>query len=287
MTARVSVDSHHHLWKLTGRNYPWIHERIDAPHMREIARDFGADEFREVLRRHGAERSVLVQGEPTVAETDEMLAIARDNDFIAGVVGWIDLEEADAVAEVARRAADPLFKGLRLWLLRNADPDWILRETQGAGLKAVAASGLCVDALLRPQHIAAFLTALDLYPGLRVVICHGAKPVPTEWTPGDTDFREWAAGMKALAARGCYMKLSGIMTESGPDWRPADVKPYLDTMLDAFGPDRTMWGSDWPVVNRGGGYTKWLDAVEELTSAMPARDRARLFGGTAAEFYRL
>lgn len=287
MATRATVDSHHHLWKLTGRNYPWIHERIDALGMRDIARDFEAVEFREVLTAHGVERSVLVQGEPTVAETDDMLAIARDNDFIAGVVGWIDLEAPDAASEVARRAADPLFKGLRLWQLRNADPNWILRDTQTEGFKAVEKAGMCVDALMRPQHVDSLLGALDRHPQLRVVICHGAKPVPTEWTPGDADFRGWADGMKRIARRGCFMKLSGIMTESGPDWQSADVKPYVDVILDAFGPDRTMWGSDWPVINRGGGYAKWLDAIEELTSELTAGDKARLFGGTATEFYRL
>ncbi|MER2533791.1 MAG: amidohydrolase family protein [Rhizobiaceae bacterium] len=284
---RVAVDAHHHLWTLTGRNYPWIRERIDAPGMRAIARDFDAAEFRQVLARHGVERSVLVQGEPTVAETDEMLAIARQHGFIAGVVGWIDLEASDAVPEVARRAGDPLFKGLRLWLLRNADPMWILRETQTEGLKAVENTGLCVDALLRPQHVGNLLTALDRHPALRVVVCHGAKPVPTEWTPSDADFQDWARGMKALARRGCFMKLSGIMTESGPDWRPADVKPYVDVILDAFGPERTMWGSDWPVINRAGDYAGWLEAIEALTADLPVPEKARLFGGTAAEFYRL
>lgn len=287
MDTTVTVDSHHHLWTLTGQNYPWIAERIDAPGMRRLARDFGADEFAGVMKANGARRSVLVQGEPTVAETDDMLAIARANGFIAGVVGWIDLEAPDAAAEVARRAADPLFVGLRLWLLRNPQADWILRETQAAGLRAVEAAGLCVDSLLRPQHMANMSRALERHPGLRVVLCHGAKPVVTEWTPGDADFRAWVEGMKPLARQGCYMKLSGIMTESGDDWRPADVKPYVDAMLDIFGAGRTMWGSDWPVIDRAGGYAKWLDAVGELTAHLSAPERARLFGGTATEFYRL
>lgn len=284
---RATVDAHHHLWTLTGRNYPWIQERIDAPGMRDIARDFGAAELRQVLGEHGVKRSVLVQGEPTAAETDDMLAIARHNDIIAGVVGWIDLEADDAVEEVARRAADPMFKGLRLWLLRNADPAWILRDSQTPGLDAVERCGLCVDALLRPPHIENLLVLLDRHPGLRTVICHGAKPLPTEWVPGDPDFRAWARGMRKLADRGCYMKLSGIMTESGSGWQPAEVKPYVEVILDAFGPERTMWGSDWPVINRAGGYSKWLDAIEQLTSDLSAEDKARLFGGTATTFYRL
>ena len=287
MPRTVTVDAHHHLWKLTGQNYPWIEERIDAPGMRAIARDFTADEFAGVLRAHGVARSVLVQGEPTVAETDEMLEIARENGFIAGVVGWIDLEAPDAVAEVARRGRDPHFRGLRLWLLRNADPEWILRDTQTAGLSAAEDAGMCVDSLLRPQHMANMGLALERHPGLRVVLCHGAKPVVTDWTPGGAEFRDWAAGIARLAKQGCYMKLSGIMTDSGEDWRPADVKPYVDAILDAFGPGRTMWGSDWPVINRGGGYGKWLDAIDGLTAHLSAADRARLFGGTASEFYRL
>jgi L-fuconolactonase len=287
MDTTVSVDSHHHLWKLTGSNYPWIEERIDAPGMRGIARDFTADEFAGVMRENGVARSVLVQGEPTVAETDEMLEIARAHGFIAGVVGWIDLEAPDAVAEVQRRARDPLFKGLRVWLLRNAEPDWILRGTQAAGLTAVEAAGMCVDSLLRPQHMASMSLAMERHPALRVVLCHGAKPVVAEWTPGDADFRGWTAGIARLAKQGCYMKLSGIMTESGEGWRPADVKPYVDAILDAFGAERTMWGSDWPVINRGGGYTKWLDAISKLTAHLSAHERARLFGGTATEFYRL
>lgn len=287
MTAKVTVDAHHHLWKLSGDNYSWIQERIDTPSMRAIARDFEAPELRTLQMQHDVARSVLVQGEPTVAETDDMLAIADANDFIAGVVGWIDLEAPDAVSEVVRRAADPRFLGLRVWLLRNADPAWILNAAQAPGLRAVEAADMCVDALLRPHHIENLLLTLDRYPRLRVVVCHGAKPVPTEWTPGDSDFQTWTVGMKALAERGCYVKMSGIMTESGEDWQPADVKPYLDTILDAFGAARTMWGSDWPVVNRGGGYGKWLCAVDSLTRHLDASERERLFGGTATEFYRL
>jgi L-fuconolactonase len=287
MSDTVSVDSHHHLWTLTDTNYPWIRERIDAPGMRELARDFHASEFSEVMQTHSVARSVLVQGEPTVEETDEMLAIARDNAFIAGVVGWIDLEKEDAVTEVERRAADPLFKGIRLWLLRNEDPAWILRPSQSLGLEATAKSGLGVDALLRPQHIANLSRMLEQHPDLRVVLCHGAKPIVEAWSPSGDEFRAWKNGIATLARQGCYMKLSGIMTESGHDWEPDDVRPYVEAILESYGPYRTMWGSDWPVINRGGGYTKWLDAVREITIGLSSEEKSALFGGTATEFYRL
>lgn len=287
MKNSVSVDAHHHLWRLDGSNYPWIRERIDALNMREIARDFDAAEFREVLRRNGVARSVLVQGEPTVEETDQMLAIARENDFIAGVVGWIDLEAANAVDEVKRRNSDPLFKGLRLWMLRQPDPAWIVADTQRRGIEAAIDCAMCIDALLRPRHIPNFIVAMERYPGMRVVVCHGAKPEIVEWKPGNADFRDWTARLKTLAGKGCYMKLSGLMTESGHGWRTEDLKPYLDTILGLFGPSRTMWGSDWPVINRAGDYDRWLNCVASLVSQLSAEERAQLFGGTATEFYRL
>jgi len=122
---------------------------------------------------------------------------------------------------------------------------------------------------------------------LRIVIDHAAKPDIAHWRPGDTAFRDWSRRMAGLAARGLWCKLSGLVTEARPDWQPDDLRPYVEMALDAFGPDRVIWGSDWPVVERAGGYERWRRATEELLGRLPETSRAAILGRNAARVYRV
>jgi L-fuconolactonase len=253
--------------------------------MGRLLRDFGPDEFGAIIRRWDIGKSILVQAEPTEMETDYCLAVARETPFVAGVIGWVDLARSDAPAVIARRAQDRLFRGLRAWIIAQPDPDWLRRDEVRRGLAVLAEQRLCCEALLGPAQLPEFLSLLDALPGLRVVLCHAAKPEVVRWTPDGQEFRDWSRHLKCCAEKGCYVKLSGLMTESGDDWVAADLKPYFEAILESFGPSRTIWGSDWPVINRAGGYEKWLQATRSLATSLRDPDRDDLFGGSAARFY--
>jgi L-fuconolactonase len=276
------VDAHQHFWALARGDYGWL-----TPDMAPIYRDFGPADLSPLLAEAGVERTVLVQAAPTEAETDYLLTLAGATAFVAGVVGWIDLEAADAAERVARAAQRPKLVGVRPMIHDIADDRWVLRPALEPALRAIAAAGLTFDALVRPRHLPVLLELTERHPTLRVLIDHGAKPDIAGWTVGDPAFRAWAGALATLAGRGCYCKLSGLATEARPDWRPEDLRPYVDTVLAEFGPDRVVWGSDWPVVERAGGYRRWHRAAAELLGTLPADTRARIFRDNALRVYRL
>ncbi len=166
------------------------------------------------------------------------------------------------------------------------DDDWMLRDDVQAGFRAVCETGVTFDALGFPRHLANFLTILNRYPDMRVVIDHCMKPDIANHSRAA--FRHWSEGMSLLAAEtGAFCKFSGLMTEAGPGWSIADLVPYAHHVLDVFGPDRVMWGSDWPVCRLRAEYDHWIAAAEELTAPLDGASHARVFGGTAAAFYRI
>jgi len=269
----MEIDAHHHVWGVARGDYGWL--TPDLP----IARDYGLDDLRPLLG--DVRGTILVQAAATEAETDFMLGIAhRSGGLVRGVVGWVDLAAADAPARVAARAGDPLIVGLRPMLQDIADIGWILRPEVQPGLAAMAAHGLSFDALIKPYHLPVIGELARLQPGLRVVIDHGAKP---DIAAGA--FQPWAERMATLAqATPWCCKLSGLVTEAAPGWGLETLRPYVGHLLEVFGADRLMWGSDWPVLNLAGDYPGWRQAALAL---VPERDRAAVFGGTATRFYRL
>ncbi len=269
----IRVDAHHHVWRLDRGDYGWL--TPDLP----IHRDYTLDDLRPLLGDITA--TILVQAAPTEAETAFMLQTARASDgLVAGVVGWSDLAAASAPDQVARLAADPLLKGLRPMLHDLADPGWILRDDVRPALRAMASARLSLDALVRPQHLDALLTVMHRVPELSVVIDHAGKP----------DIRAgayvpWTTSIARLARETpAFCKLSGLLTEAAADWTLDDIRRYADHVIGCFGPERVMWGSDWPVLNLAGTYAGWRDLANAMA---PARDRGLIFGGTAAVFYRL
>ncbi len=267
------VDAHHHVWTIARGDYDWL--TPDLP----IHRDYGLDDLRPLL--DGTTATVLVQAAATEAETRFMLDTAHASaGLVRAVVGWTDLATSDAPARIAALAADPLLKGLRPMLQDIVDTDWILRSDVGTGLRAMQAHGLQLDLLVKPRHLAILPTLAARHPDLPMVIGHGAKP-----DIAGGGFAPWAAGMARLARETAWCcKLSGLVTEAAPGSTADDLRPYVDHLLATFGPDRLMWGSDWPVVNLAGGYNAWREAAHAL---VPAVAHAAIFGGTAARFYAI
>ncbi len=274
------IDAHQHYWNPSRGDYGWM-----PPDDPVLSRPYGPADLAPSLEAHGIARTVLVQAAPTVAETEYMLGIADATPSVAGVVGWIDFERPDDAATLRRLAAHPKLLGVRPMIQDIPDDGWMLRCDVQWAFRAICDLDLTFDALGFPRHLAHFDTLLARYPDMRVVVDHCMKPDIADHT--EAGLARWAEGMSRLAARGAFCKLSGIVTEAAPEWSVDDLRPYADHVLAAFGPDRTMWGSDWPVCLLRGSYDDWRRAAEEVARDLDDAARAQLFGGTARDFYRL
>lgn len=274
------IDAHQHFWHLARGDYPWPNPEV-AP----IFRDFGPEDLAPLLAQAGVTQTILVQATDTLAETEWLLALARRAPIVAGVVGWVDLAAPDPIATIDRLRRDPQLKGLRPMLQNITDTGWILRPEVQPALAHMAQTGLRFDALIQPRHLPAMLAVAQNHPGLQIVIDHIAKP---RMGAGIAPDPAWEAGMRALAAEpNVWCKLSGMITEIGPDWRPSDLTAFAALVLEAFGPSRCMFGSDWPVVNLAENYQGWTDTVRSLTSGLSSDGRDSIFAGAARHFYCL
>jgi L-fuconolactonase len=272
----MRIDAHQHFWELTRGDYGWL-----TPALAPIHRDFGPADLWPLLHRHGIDATVLVQAAPTAAETAYLLGIAAATPFVAGVVGWVDLGAADAVARIARLADDPLLVGIRPMVQDIADDDWLLRDELTAGFAALARHRLVFDALVLPRHLTRLAAVVDRHPDLTFVIDHLAKPSVAEGA-----LAPWDRDIAALARHpNVVCKLSGLVIEAGQGWSVDDLRPYAAHVLACFGPDRVLWGSDWPVVELAGGYDGWRRATEALLAALPQPGRDAVLGGNARRVY--
>jgi L-fuconolactonase len=273
----MRIDAHQHFWRPSRGDYGWLTPEAHPA----ICRKFLPADLEPLLLDAGVERTVLVQAAASAAETDYLLGLAAETPFVAGVVGWADFEAPDAPQTIAALAGRPKLVGLRPMLQDLDDDAWILRPTLAPALDAMEDSSLTFDALVTPRHLPHLAKLLADRPGLRVVIDHGAKPAIAS---GGLD--GWAVRMRAIAAgTTACCKLSGLVAEAGEKWTEAALKPYVDVLLEAFGPARLMWGSDWPVVNEAGGYAAWHAAAAALTESCSQADRDMILGGSAETFY--
>lgn len=272
----IRVDSHHHVWQVARGDYGWLTPNLP------ICRDYGLSDLRPLLGDITA--TVLVQAAPTTAETAYLLDVARTSDgLVGGVVGWQDFAASDAADRMIAASGEPLLKGLRPMLQDIADDDWILRDALRPALRAMASAGLRFDALIKPAHLPVLLRLYERHPDLPVVIDHGAKP---DIAAGA--FQPWADDIARVARETrAFCKLSGLITEAAPNWQTDDLRRYADQLLECFGPQRLMWGSDWPVVELAGGFACWRAAALELLAGLAIADQAAVLGGTAAAFYGL
>jgi L-fuconolactonase len=267
------VDAHQHFWWIGRHDYPWLDPAL------AIHRDYELDDLRRV--QDDIRATVLVQASPTTAETQTLVGIAQASDgLVRGVVGWVDLAAREASTVIAELAARDVVKGVRPMLGFIEDTDWILRADVQAALETLARHSLSLDVAARARHLPLLPELAQRHPSLAMVIDHGAKP-----TIARGEFQPWARDIARVARETpMFCKLSGLATEAGANWSDDDLRPYVDHLIECFGADRLMWGSDWPVVDLAGGMQRWREASRRL---IPAEMQQAIMRETAVSFYKL
>ena len=278
-----AVDSHHHLWDPTHADYPWMTDELDV-----IRRPFGPEDLRPLLAESSIDRTIVVQARSSLDETRQLLDVAEATDFIAGVVGWVDLTDAAIAGAIEDLRSGPggrFLVGVRHQVHDEPDPAWLCRADVRRGLDAVQEAGLVYDLLVRPPQLPAALETARALPGLRLVIDHIAKPA----IAAGREDQEWEAAMAPfsdLANVSC--KLSGMVTEADwKTWASSDLEPYVQRCLDWFGEDRLLFGSDWPVCLLAATYGAVVDGMRTLLAQLPEPAAANVFGANAVRVYRL
>ena len=272
----MRIDAHQHFWRLDRGDYPWLTEDLSG-----IRRDFLPADLLPKLRQASIGGTVLVQAAATDAETDFLLTLGDDTPWILGVVGWVDLWAEHAGRRIAALATHSKLVGIRATFTGETDEGWFLRPEIAPALEMLISHDLALDALLRTPHLAALRSLARRHPDLRIVVDHGAKPdiAGRAWQP-------WAGAMVALAGCGnVFCKLSGLATEMAPGQPLEDALPYARQLLECFGADRVMFGSDWPVMRLATRYEDWQRFCEERVLA--GNEQHAVMGGTAARVYRL
>jgi len=276
----MRIDAHQHYWTMSRNDYGWI-----TPELPTLYRDYLPEDLEAHLAKHRFDGSIVVQAAPTVQETEYLFDMANRTDSILGVVGWLDLFDPNHRDHYERYRDHPKFVGLRIMIQDMADPNSVLESSFVQALQSYAREDVPVDLLVKSSQLDTLIALLDRVPGLRGVVDHIGKP-----RIASQIFEPWAAQMLQIARHpNIYCKLSGMVTEADHQtWRKEQFVPYIRHALQAFGPERAMFGSDWPVCLLAAGYDEVVDVLE---SAIPAtwgeEERARLFGGNAKEFYKL
>jgi L-fuconolactonase len=273
------IDAHQHFWNLEKVAYPWL-----VPAYGSLYRTIEAAELEPLLKANGIDKTVIVQAMDSYEDTDYMLETAAQFDWVAAVVGWVPLNKpAEAAKKLKEYTQNPLFRGIRHLIHEESDPNWLIQAEVIEGLKQLAYLGLTFDAVaVLPKHLLHVATIADKIPDLKIVIDHLGKP-PIK----DKQMEPWASLIKQAGAYpNVYAKLSGLNTAADwESWSAEDIQPYINYAFEIFGADRLMFGSDWPVANLAGDYSKvWI----EMNKAFEGRSEAEIdavLGGTAIEFY--
>jgi L-fuconolactonase len=273
------VDSHQHFWQVGRFDYPWMTPAVDV-----LCHDYLPTALEPVLQRNGVGQTILVQASNSVAETRWLLTLADENPFIAGVVGWVDLQSDRVGQQLDELAAHPKFKGVRHLVESEPADDWLIQESVRKGLDELSSRGLSYDLLVHTRHLKHARAVVDRCPQLQFVIDHLAKPPIAR-----NEIDEWARQMKPMAAAGnVWCKLSGLVTEANwNSWRIEDFIPYVDKAFELFGPQRLMFGSDWPVCLLAASYEQVLETFQTLLSDLSEEERDRVFSKNASQFYRI
>lgn len=279
----MNIDAHFHAWRIDRGDYGWL-----TPALGAIYRDVPVGHWWLEAQSQSVQGGVLVQAAPTAAETDFLLHLADQNPQVLGVVGWVDMLAPDAPLQIRARAAHPRLKGLRPMLQDLAATDWILQPAAHPALVAMADCNLVFDALIEPRHLAVMGELVERHPRLRVVIDHGAKPL---MHAAPDAMQAWRSGLQQLAqhtqADRVMCKLSGLWTEA-PQGQPCEhIRPWAQALIDIWGPERLIWGSDWPVLELVGSYAQWRSWSLKLLDPLAAAQRQAVLGGNARHMYRL
>jgi L-fuconolactonase len=269
------IDAHQHFWRLDRGDYGWL-----TPAVGPIYRDCLPEHLAPKLARTGVTATVLVQAAPTIAETRYLLRLAREHAFVAGVVGWADFESSAVADDIAELAASSKLVGLRPMIQDIPDVEWMMTPELAPAYEAMAEHGLVFDALVRPEHLPVLLRLHDRHPDLTMVLDHGAKP-----NLRGGDIADWKRDIAELAvSTNMVCKLSGLVTEAGSIERRA-LAPCVDHLLECFGPQRLMWGSDWPVCELVCSYEDWHATTGQLLASLSPEHRAMIFAETALTTY--
>ncbi len=276
----ITIDAHQHFWELGRFEYEWLR----APALHPIRRDFLPADLQPLLRESGVQKSVFVQTQHNMAETRWVLDLAETYEFIAGVVGWVDLAAVDCEDQLLQLQSHPKFVGVRHVTHDEPDDDFIVRPDLLRGLKVLEKHAVPFDLLFFVRHLPHAAQLAQQLPGLPLVIDHLSKPeIRRQTTEGwEAPFRE------AARYPNVYVKLSGMITEADwNNWQSTDLETYVNIALEAFGPERCMFGSDWPVCQLAGSYRQVHDALAHCLESLSAEHRAAVWGGTAQRFYQL
>lgn len=272
----MRIDTHLHFWSLANPFTDW-----PTPDLASIHRDFGPEDIATHLADGRIDGTILVQAAPSLAETEYCLKLAAQVPSVRGVVGWVDFESSDVLAQLERLAQNPLLKGLRPMVQSIEEPAWILRDSFNPIFRAMERHGLRFDALVLSHQLHDIDQLSRRYPALLIVLDHGGKPPIANGTD-----HEWRQDIARLAHNpSVYCKLSGLWTEAGEDRSVTAIQPFVDYLLASFGPERLMWGSDWPVINLAGTYNEWLEQCEAMLAALSNEQKAAVFGGNGRRFY--
>jgi L-fuconolactonase len=273
------IDSHQHFWQVGRFDYPWM-----SPGVAVLYQDYLPAALEPILKQRGVTRTVLVQASNSVAETRWLLDLADQFPFIAGVVGWVNLQDDDVGTQLDEFGARAKFKGVRHLVESEPADDWLTQPRVLNGLRALGARGLSYDLLVHTRHLRNAKAVARDCPELSLVVDHMAKP-----PIASGEIKAWANEIGELAAyQNVFCKLSGLVTEaSRATWRIEDLKPFVDVALECFGPKRMMFGSDWPVCLLAASYGRVLETFQTLLADLSGEERRAIFGVNAAKFYRL
>lgn len=273
------IDSHQHFWQVGHFDYPWMSSEVEV-----LYRDYSPSMLEPILKKCGVSKTVLVQASNSLAETYWMLNLAERHQFIAGVVGWVDLTDQGMEQELEVLTANPKFKGVRHLVESEPQEDWLVQPGVLRGLRLLEKHRVTYDLLVHTHHLKHVKTVAEACPNLSLVIDHLAKPPVAG---GET--AKWANELKAVAAYpNIRCKLSGLVTEANiTSWTTDDLRPFVERALEIFGPQRMMFGSDWPVCLLAASYERVLEAFQTLLAGLTEGDRLRVFGENAARFYGL
>lgn len=275
---RMKIDSHQHFWKYNAAEYPWMGDALAM-----CRRDLLPTDLEPLLDQAGLDGSIAVQARQIVEETDFLLDLAAAHPRVLGVVGWVPLCDAGVGRYLEQYAAEKKVVGFRHVIQDEPDDDFILRLDFNAGIRELGRYQLCYDILIFGKHLPQTIRFVDQHPGIRMVLDHVAKPSIRK---GEFD-QAWAQNIRELAKREhVTCKISGMATEvSGGDWDEPTLRPYFDTVLEAFGPQRLMFGSDWPVCLMRTSHTRWVETVRGWIAPLSSDEQASIMGGTAGKVY--
>ena len=268
------IDAHQHFWQVGRFDYPWMSKDLGV-----LYRDYLPTDLAPILKQNGIEKTVLVQASNSISETRWLLELADANDFIAGVVGWVDLTSPDI-----ELSTHPKFKGVRHLVESEPYDDWLVQPSVLSNLQKLSARGLSYDLLVHTRHLKHVPLIAETCPNLALVVDHLAKPPIAR-----NEIKEWSHAIAPLARYpNIHCKLSGLVTEANwNSWQFDDLRPYVESALEFFGAERMMFGSDYPVCLLASSYDRVLDAFQETLEDLSAADREKIFATNAAEFYRL